>query len=157
MQPIDDASANPMNSRTDQPWPFPFGKADWDHTPVAVRVDILALQSILAEQQKATAILQKRVEELEARLNHNPSNPKQAPSADSPFLQKRHKPHPGRPGGKKDHKGHRQVMLEPNDAKSLKPELCPCGNREFPETVHYDTHQFIELPEIKMEVTYFLR
>ena len=105
MQPIDDASANPMNPPADQPWPFPFGKADWDHTPAAVRVYILALQHILAEQQKAIAALQKRVEELEARLNRNSSNSNQPPSADSPFQQKRHKTHPGRPGGKERSQG----------------------------------------------------
>jgi hypothetical protein len=54
VQPIDDASANPMNPPTDQPWPFPFGKADWGHTPAAVRAYVLALQCILVERQKAT-------------------------------------------------------------------------------------------------------
>ena len=74
MQPIDGTSADPPNPPDDQPWPFPFGKADCEHTPTAVRVYILALQQVLAEQQKVIAALQKRIEELEARVDRNSSN-----------------------------------------------------------------------------------
>jgi transposase len=34
----------------------------------------------------------------------------------------------------------------------VKPEACPCGQREFPDTAPYYTHQVIELPEIEMHV-----
>jgi transposase len=34
------------------------------------------------------------------------------------------------------------------------PKACPCGQREFPETLPYHTHQVIELPEIQMSVTH---
>jgi hypothetical protein len=62
----------------------------------------------------------------------------------------------GNRGPKKGHKGHRQVMLDPTDIRHLKPTQCACGNREFPETAPYYTHQVIELPEIKMEVTHLV-
>jgi len=160
MQPIDDTSANPPKPTGDQPWPYPFSKAEWEHAPTAIRAYILALQQMieqmLVEHQKTIAALQKRIEELEARVNRNSSNSNQPPSSDSPFRKKRDKTKPRKPGGKPGHTGHRQVMLEPHEAKPLKPEACSCGNREFPETEPYYTHQFIELPEIKMEVTHFV-
>jgi hypothetical protein len=48
-------------------------------------------------------------------------------------------------------------MIYPDLCESiLKPECCRCRNREFPETPPFYTHQDVELPEIKMEVTYFV-
>jgi transposase len=34
------------------------------------------------------------------------------------------------------------------------PDVCVCGQQEFPEARTYDTHQVIELPEIQMAVTH---
>jgi len=89
MQPIDDTSANPPKPTGDQPWPYPFSKAEWEHAPTAIRAYILALQQMieqmLVEHQKTIAALQKRIEELEARVNRNSSNSNQPPSSDSPF------------------------------------------------------------------------
>lgn len=47
-------------------------------------------------------------------------------------------------------------MLKPTQTEHLKPPACTCGNADFPETHPYYTHQFIELPEIEMEVTHFV-
>jgi transposase len=32
------------------------------------------------------------------------------------------------------------------------PDVCVCGQQEFPEARAYDTHQVIELPELQMAV-----
>ena len=47
-------------------------------------------------------------------------------------------------------------MLEPTEVKNIIPELCICGNTHFDNASPYYTHQVIELPEIKMEVTHFV-
>jgi transposase len=60
----------------------------------------------------------------------------------------------GRSGAKPGHAGHRQAQLPATEVLAVKPEACPCGQREFPETRPYYTHQVIELPEIQMQVTH---
>jgi transposase len=46
--------------------------------------------------------------------------------------------------------------LAPTEVLDVKPEACGCGQREFPETQPYYTHQMIELPEIQMVVKHFI-
>lgn len=140
---------------TDEEWTMPFAREDWQKTPPAVRNYIVALHQVIAVLQETVKSHQKRIEELEARLNRNSSNSSRPPSSDPPFRKEQGKGK-GKPGGKKGHKGHRQAMLDPTEVKPLKPERCSCGNTHFPELVPYYTHQFIELPEIRMEVTHFV-
>jgi len=154
MEPMD--SSHTDSSDMSEKWSLPFPKEDWEKTPHTVRLYIVALEHKIAEQQKIIDALIKRVDELEARLNRNSSNSNQPPSTDSPFMRKPEKTRSGKPGGKKGHKGHRQVMLEPRETEHLKPEVCGCGNKDFPNTSPYYTHQYIELPEIEMEVTHFV-
>jgi transposase len=129
---------------------------DWARTPAAVRLYLAALHQELAEQLKMLEAISKRVKELETRVNRNSSNSNQPPSSDSPFQKKRDKKSGGKPGGKKGHKGHRQVMLDPSEIQPLKPDACRCGNHDFPETTPFYIHQYIELSEITMEVTHFI-
>lgn len=154
MEPVEHNHIN-LSDMPEQ-WNLPFPREDWEKTPHTIRLYIIALEHKITEQQKTIEALIKRVDELEARLNLNSSNSSQPPSSDSPFKGKRQKTRSGRPGGKKGHKGHRQVMLEPGKTEHLKPEACVCGNKDFPHTSPYYTHQHIELPEIKMEVTHFI-
>lgn len=75
--------------------------------------------AIVLFQAQTVARQEKRIEELETRLNANSSNSNQPPSSDSPY-QKPVKPSgkKGQPGAKKGHQGHRQQMLE-----AKKPDL----------------------------------
>ena len=78
------------------------------------------LQKQVAAQQVQIAVLQQRVEELEAQLAKNSSNSSKPPSSDG---LKKNKPRPrslrkksGRkPGGQKGHKGHTLKMVEKPD------------------------------------------
>ena len=126
---------------------FPFSEEDWGNTPVSVQEFLLYLIS-------SHAALEKRIEELEKRLNKNSSNSNKPPSSDSPFEEKPKKKSKSKK--KKRRKGFRQKMLEPTEVKNIIPELCICGNTHFDNTNSYYTHQVIELPEIKMEVTHFV-
>ena len=49
-------------------------------------------------------------------------------------------------------------MLEPNKSYRLVPERCTCGNTTFDQQKMqpFYTHQHIELPKIKMDVTHFI-
>jgi transposase len=46
--------------------------------------------------------------------------------------------------------------LEPTASVSLLPEACACGQRGFTEVTWYHTHQVIELPVIRPDVTHWL-
>jgi transposase len=98
----------------------------------------------------------KQIEELTSRLNLNSSNSSRPPSSDSPYKSKEAGKENKKSGAKKGHKGHRQTMLEPTATKIIQPEICSCGNTTFNDLTDYYTHQMIELPEIKMDVTHFV-
>jgi transposase len=148
---------NPLDFLDGIQWPVPFSKEDWEKTPKAVRAYIPCLHQRIDAQDQTIHRLSQRIDDLEARTKRNSSNSNQPPSSDSPYKTKpKGKPTGNKPGGKKGHKGHRQVMREPNQTEHLKPQCCPCGNKDFPETQPYYTHQYIELPEIQMQVTHFV-
>ena len=126
---------------------FPFSEEDWANTPASVQEFLIYLIS-------SHAALEKRIEELEKRLNKNSSNSNKPPSSDNAFEEKPKKKSKSKK--KKRRKGFRQKMLEPTEVKNIIPELCICGNTHFDNASPYYTHQVIELPEIKMEVTHFV-
>ena len=138
-----------INLSRDESWPFPFSRQDWEQTPKAVQEFILNMVPVIKH-------LEKKIEEIESRLNQNSGNSNRPPSSDSPYDKKRRKKKRRKSGGKKGHKGHGQVMLEPSETVPVKPERCSCGNTDFPDTEPFYTHQKMELPEIQMEVTHFI-
>jgi len=121
-------------------------------------VDIVLLQADRIARLEDTIVrLEKRIEELETRLNANSSNSNQPPSSDSPYKKPVKQPgKKGKPGAKKGHKGHRQQMLSPSEIKPIPPAPCQCGYGAYGELKPFYTHQHIELPEIELEVTYFV-
>ena len=102
--------------------------------------------------------LLKRLATLETRLNQHSSNSSRPPSTDAPSTKRqRRKPAVERwkPGGKPGHPGHPQALLEPTTTVSLFPEGCSCGPRELVKLTPYHTHQVIELPYIRPDVTHW--
>jgi transposase len=129
---------------------FEITEEDLANTPPRV----LALLAALVEE---IGQLRKRIEDLESQLNRNSSNSSKPPSSDQPYKKKPAGEKTGKAGGKKGHKGHRQVLLEPGETKELKPENCSaCGSTDFTNLSRYYTHQWIELPEIRPEVVHFM-
>lgn len=131
------------------PAPVPEGcdipAEDWQRTPLSMRVFVRTLL--------------KRLEALETRLRQDSSNSSRPPSTDAPTKKaQRRMPAAERrkPGGKPGHPGHPQVLLEPTASVSLFPEACACGHRGFLEGTCYHTHQVVELPVIRPEVTHWL-
>lgn len=120
----------------------PFSESDWLATPEPVR--------------RYVESLAQRIEQLESRLNQNSQNSSKPPSLDPPYQRpergskksKRHR------GGQKGHKGHRQELLKPTEVVSLDPGPCACGcaRRRSGSLRSFYTHQWIELPEIRMHV-----
>ena len=49
-------------------------------------------------------------------------------------------------------------MLEPTSNKNIRPETCACGHLDLdPVSIKpFYTHQYIELPEIKVDVTHLI-
>jgi transposase len=108
----------------------------------------LIVQLLAVIQQQAA-----RIAALEARLSQTSRNSDRPPSSDPPYANRPARSGAqGHPGAQPGHPGHRQVLLIPTEVIAVKPEACGCGQREFPETQPYYTHQVIELPEIQMVV-----
>jgi transposase len=150
MKPMDPPTTNTSEVKGTQPWTLPFPKEDWERTPATVRL-------FIAGQQKAIEALTKRVDELEARLNRNSSNSNQPPSSDSPYQKTTDESkNKSKGGGKKCRKGHRQKLLKATKTQPVHPNRCQCGCSEFDHLEPYYTHQYIELPQIIMEVIHFV-
>jgi transposase len=113
-----------------------------------VRQVVVQLLAIIQQQAG-------RIAALEARVSQKSNNSDRPPSSD-PLYEKRpaRSGSQGKPGAKPGHLGHRQALLAPTEVIEVTPEACACGQREFPATTPYYTHQVIELPEIQMAVTH---
>ena len=118
---------------------------DWQQTPSSVQLVVLTLL--------------KRLEAFEARVHQNSSNSSRPPSTDSPAKKRQRRRNAAErrtPGGKPGHPGHPQVLLAPTATVSLFPEVCACGQGGLAELLPYHTHQVIELPVIRPDVTHWL-
>jgi transposase len=127
---------------------LPLDAASWEQTPLVVRQLVVHLLAVVQQQEA-------RLAALEVRVSQTSSNSDRPPSSDPPFVKRAaHPGAQGKPGAKPGHHGHRQALLAPTEVIAVAPEACACGQREFPDTQPYHTHQVIELPEIQMAVTH---
>src|SRR4051794_9884845 len=106
------------------------------------------------------ASLEKRIADLEARLNQNSTNSSKPPSSDPPAVRvKRRPPAPpaGRkPGGQPGHKRHQRALVPPEQLREIfeiKPTHCGgCGaalQGGDPDPVR---HQVAKIPPVRPEV-----
>jgi transposase len=152
----------------------PFSPADWLKTPKPVRdyvefleQKVIQLSEHIERLEAHQKHLEKRLDELESQLNRNSRNSDQPPSTDGPFrksapeaVKGREKGH-RRQGGQKGHPGHKQKLLAPTKVMALKPEACVCGQKSAcggpaRRMEPFYTHQVIEIPDLKMEVTHLV-
>lgn len=131
----------------------PISDTDWKATAEPVRQYIVSLEDELRE-------LKTQNEKLEKQKRQNSANSSKPPSSDPPYSKiKRKKTECGRnPGGQKGHPGHGQSLLIANNTQNVMPEACCCGHHstDWDNLQPYHTHQHIELPEIKMDITHFV-
>ena len=145
-----------MLDRTLLPPHLAITEQDLQNTPPVI---LTLLEYLLQENmalKKQGEAQGRQIEELRARLNLNSGNSSRPPSTDSPYKSKETGKEKKKSGAKKGHKGHRQTLLTPTETKIIQPEICSCGNGEMVDLTPYYTHQEIELPEIKMDVTHFV-
>jgi transposase len=138
----------------------PFSQLDWFSTPESVRAYIVHLEQLIGQMQQRLDLLEKRTEKLEAQTKKNSQNSSKPPSSDSPFNKpkKKTKKRKRKRGAQKGHKGHQQQMLEPTKIENIIPEGCDCGRLVIdPDSIKpFYTHQHIEFPEIKVDVTHYI-
>jgi transposase len=136
-----------------------FSDTEWAATPPTVKEDFINLEKWVFKLLEEKKQLEERLNKAEVKVNKNSSNSSKPPSSDSPYKErskKGNKKPKGKPGAKLGHKGHRQKMMEPTETIPVFPDECTCGGKEFKNNKPFYTHQEIELPEIKMQVTHFV-
>src|SRR5215218_8239035 len=102
----------------------------WDQIPPAAQAAILVL---VQQYEQRLQALQKRVDELEQRLNQNSTNSSRPPSGDPPHV-KRRPPTPAtgrKRGGQPGHARQQRPLVPPEQIKQsvpVKPSACrKCG------------------------------
>ena len=98
---------------------------------------------------------------MKSQLDKNSSNSSKPPSSDSPYKKSRYPNNKqsdkkGKAGAKVGHKGQRLKLMEPTNIIPIHPEECYCGCKAIINQKPFYTHQTIELPEIKMDVTHYV-
>ncbi len=141
----------------------PFTNDDWLNTPKPVKEYIISLEQTVIRLVETVEKLEGRVAKLESQLNKNSQNSSKPPSSDPPFnkpkpTSKKKKKNKRKKGGQKGHKGHQQKLMAPTDSYNIMPDTCKCGCSNFIKNSlkPFYTHQLIELPKIKMDVSHYI-
>jgi transposase len=125
----------------------------WAKVPADAQAALLAL---FALHQQRIEQLQRRIADLEERLNQDSTNSSKPPSSDGPAV-KRAPPRPPsgrRAGGQPGHPRHTRPLLEPTHTVVVKPAICSsCGTPLLGDDPSPRRHQVLELPEVKPAIT----
>ena len=140
----------------------PVIQAAFDEGGVDAVVEVVC--AIIAEFEARIALQDKRINELERRLNKNSTNSSKPPSSDGLKRPNRNKSlrakNTGRkPGGQAGHPGRNlQASETPDTTVNLPLDSCPeCGGDLSDEPVlSEERRQVFDLPDIKMLVTEYL-
>lgn len=118
------------------------------------------LEELLRQALARIDFLEKRVKDLEDKLNTNSSNSSKPPSQDPFRVQRKKKPTGRKQGAQKGHKGHSRQLVPIEQVQiqhDLKPNTCPrCQSHSFdPQVVRTEVRQVVELPDAPPEVTQY--
>lgn len=132
---------------------------DWNHTPPAVQVVVIALWQQVQTLQAQVTILQAEVAQLREQLGRNSQNSSQPPSSDAPSAPPRvpRAPSGRKAGGQSGHIGHGRKLVPVEQVQhviDLKPTQChDCGALLLGEDPQPVRHQVADLPRVEPEVT----
>jgi transposase len=149
---------------------LPISPQDWERTPPAVQVLVIALwQQRQALKEQVTALeariaaLQAEIERLREQVHKNSRNSSKPPSSDPPQLRKypqREKSGRKR-GGQSGHPGKGRQLAPPERVSRVvvsKPCSCgQCGALLLGEDPSPRRHQVSELPRVEPEITEYQR
>src|SRR5437763_1063373 len=122
----------------------------WNTVPPEAQAAILAV----------IASLEKRIADLEARLNLNSTNSSKPPSTDPPAVKVKRRP-PAPPSGRKrggqpGHKRHTRALVPPEQIREIfevRPSLCKgCGSALLGNDPDPPRHQVAEIPPVRPDV-----
>ena len=134
----------------------PFSEADWLATPEPVRRYVESLEQRIEQLENTVELLVKRIEQIESKRKQNSQNSNKPPSSDPPYQRppRERRKTRRRRGAQKGHPGHQQQMLKPTEVLTIEPSPCACGctRRRVGSLRSFYRHQWIELPEIQMQV-----
>lgn len=136
-----------------KPASLPVGDEDWQATPRAVQLVLVALW-------EEVQFLRVRVRKLEEQVGQNSRNSSRPPSSDPPgTLKRERKPSGRRPGGQEGHEGTGRPLRPLEELRAVipvKPEVCSrCGHSfdASQEDVCPRRHQVTEIPPVVAETT----
>ena len=118
--------------------------------------EVQAVITVLVEQN---GLLQRRVADLEARLNLNSTNSSKPPSSDPPRIKRTppREPSGKKRGGQPGHRGHQRVLVPPEQVDRVvdhSPDACSgCGHTLDGVDPLPRRHQVAEVPPIQPVVT----
>lgn len=127
----------------------------WNTVPPAAQTAILAV----------IASLEKRIADLEARLNQNSTNSSKPPSSEPPAIKVKRRP-PAPPSGRKHggqpgHKRHTRALVPPDQIREtfeIMPTQCVgCGATLAGQDPDPARHQVAEIPAVRPNVDEYLR
>ena len=106
----------------------------------------------IAKLEAQNAKQEKRIIDLEIRLNKNSTNSDKPSSTDSPYKTKPRTSQNRKPKQPRNREGHSRKRLEPTHTQHILPGVCSCGSTNHSGLTQYHTHQVVELPEINLIV-----
>ncbi len=132
-----------------------MGLDGWDRRIAELDRRLAERDEVIAQLRAELQAARAEIADLKARLGTSSRNSSKPPSSDPPGAGRPTKPPTGRkPGGQPGHPRHERRGLQPDRVVHVVPEACECcGAPVLAKPVRTRTHQVIDVPAIKPDVT----